>query len=251
VHAALDRSLLAAARDALERSADAHRRIVQDVSHDLRSPLNSILFLADALRSQRSGTLTDVQSHQVSVLYTAAVTLVRMTNDLIDFSRIGVGRERIVVTESSFSLETVIQEVRSLVAPLASHRGVDVVTRLEAEGLRQGDQRLLARVLLNLASNAIEATDRGGAVTMEFGDTPDGGLRLEVSDDRPGTDVELLRSLLHGTEGEWPGETRGWTRGLGLAISARFVQAAGGRIDVFSRAGRATVFRVELPFRHL
>ena len=248
LHAALDRTLLNTALTSLNRTSDAHRRMVQDVSHDLRSPLNSILFLADALRSERSGPLTDAQSHQMNVLYTAAVTLVRMANDLIDFSRLGVGRERITVSASSFSLETVVADVTNLVGPLSTHRRVALETTFGAEGLRHGDQRLLSRVLLNLVSNALEAVDSGGTVTLEFSDTDDGDLRIEVGDDRYGTDVEALRRLLSITDDRWPGETRGWTRGLGLTISARFVEAAGGRIDVLSRNGGGTVFRVELPF---
>ena len=249
MHAALDRAMLSAALATLDRATDAHRRMVQDVSHDIRSPLNSILFLADALRTERSGSLTPVQSHQMDVLYTAAVTLVRMTNDLIDFSRLGVGRERIVVSRTSFSLETVVTDVRSLVGPLATHRGVELRTVFSAEGLRHGDQRLLSRVLLNLVSNAIEAVDSGGEVLLEFSDTDAGELRIEVSNDRDGTDIDALRQLLSITEDRWPGETRGWTRGLGLTISSRLVDAAGGRIDVMSReGGGGTVFRVELPF---
>ncbi len=248
LHAALDRTLLSAAVATLDRNTDAHRRMVQDVSHDLRSPLNSILFLADALRSERSGALTQAQGHQMSVLYTAAVTLVRMANDLIDFSRLGVGQERIVVSTASFSLETVIEDVRGLVGPLATHRAVELRTLFSAEGLRHGDQRLLSRVLLNLVSNALEAVDSGGVVTLEFSDSGSGDLCIEVSDDRVGTDVEALRQLMSITEDRWPGETRGWTRGLGLTISARLVEAAGGRIDVLSRSGTGTVFVVELPF---
>ncbi len=248
LNAALDRTLLDTALASLHRTSDAHRRMVQDVSHDLRSPLNSILFLADALRSERSGSLTTAQSHQMSVLYTAAVTLVRMANDLIDFSRLGVGRERITVSAASFSLETVVADVTNLVGPLSTHRRVELETVFAAEGLRHGDQRLLSRVLLNLVSNALEAVDSGGTVTLEFSDTDEGDLRIEVGDDRYGTDVEALRRLLSITDDRWPGETRGWTRGLGLTISARFVQAAGGRIDVLSRSGGGTVFVVELPF---
>ena len=245
---AIDRTLLDAATESLERTSRAHRRMVQDVSHDLRSPLNSVLFLADALRAERSGPLNEAQAHQLDVLYTAAETLVRMANDLIDFARLGSGQERIAVVESSFSLETVVEEVRSLVGPLSAHRGVAVISRSEAEGLRRGDQRLLSRVLLNLVSNAIEAADSGGTVTLVFSDTDTGQLCIEVGDDRAGTDVEELRALLAITDDRWPGETRGWTRGLGLTISARFVDAAGGRLDVRSREGMGTVFRVELPF---
>ncbi len=187
----------------------------------------------------------------MSVLYTAAVTLVRMANDLIDFSRLGVGQEKIAVSMASFSLETVIEDVRNLVGPLATHRRVELRTEFSAEGLRHGDQRLLSRVLLNLVANALEASDNGGTVTLEFSDAESGDLCIEVRDDRGGTDVEALRQLLSVTEDRWPGETRGWTRGLGLTISARLTEAAGGRIDVLSRSGNGTVFRVELPFRSL
>jgi len=250
-NAALDRVLLAAAVATIERSSDAHRRMMQDVSHDLRSPLNSILFLADALRSERSGPLTAAQGHQLDVLYTAAVTLVRMANDLIDFSRLGVGREHITVSAASFSLETIAAEVRSLVGPLAAHRGAELRIVFEAEGPRHGDQRLLSRVLLNLVSNALEAVDRGGIVTLSFADTVNGDLRIEVSDDGRGIDADTLRQLLAITDDRWPGETRGWTRGLGLTISARFVQAAGGKIEVVDGSGQGAALRVDLPFPRL
>jgi len=251
MNAILDRKLLAAAAATLQLSSDAHRRMIQDVSHDLRSPLNSVLFLADALRSERAGPLTAAQSHQLDVLYTAAVTLVRMANDLIDFSRLGVGREHITVSAASFSLETVAAEVESLVGPLAAHRGAELHTVFEAEGPRHGDQRLLSRVLLNLVSNALEAVDAGGRVTLSFTDTDGGDLRIEVSDDGKGGDADTLRQLLEITDDRWPGETRGWTRGLGLTISARFVQAAAGRIEVLDRPGQGAAFRVELPFPRL
>ncbi len=248
LHAILDRSLLNAADATLEKRSHAHRRMIQDVSHDLRSPLNSILFLADALRSERSGPLTPAQSQQMGVLHTAAVTLVRMANDLIDFSRLGAGREQIVVSMVSFSLETVMANVKDLVGPLAAHREAELVTVFEGEGARHGDQHLVARVLLNLVSNALEAVDKGGEVSLVFRDTDAGDLCIEVGDDRAGTDVDALRQLLSISDDRWSGETRGWTRGLGLTISARLVDAAGGRIEVQSRSGRGTVFCVQLPF---
>jgi signal transduction histidine kinase len=121
-------------------------------------------------------------------------------------------------------------------------------------------------VLLNLVSNALEAVDSGGEVSLEFSDTDGGDLCIEISDDRAGTDVDALRRLMSVTEDRWPGETRGWTRGLGLTISTRLVEAAGGRIDVMTistrlveaaggridvmsrGAGGSTIFRVDLPF---
>jgi signal transduction histidine kinase len=248
-HARLDLALAAVADDELRRARQTQKRMLEGVSHDIRSPLNSILFLADALRAEQAGELNPVQARQVGVLYTAAVTLVKMVNDLIDFSRLG--REHILVASTSFSVESVIVDLEGLLGPLMAHRQAQLRTELQAEGLRSGDPQLLSRVLLNLVSNALEAVDEGGHVTVQVSEAEGGDLRVEVSDDRAGTDLEMLRSLLSVPESESPGRTLGWTRGLGLAISAQLVQAAGGRISVDSLAGEGTVFRVDLPFPRL
>jgi signal transduction histidine kinase len=250
LHLRLDRMLAAIALDELEQAADAQHRWLEGVSHDIRSPLNSILFLADALRTELSGPLNEVQSHQLGVLYTAAVTLVKLANDLIDFARMGE-RETIRVVRTSFSVESVLVDVRGLLGPLVAHRKVQLRTDVSTEGLRSGDPQLLSRVLLNLVSNAVEAADEGGNVSLELSETEDCGLVIRVSDDRVGTDVSRLRRLLAATEGEVPGETRGWTRGLGLTISACLVRAAGGSICVDGLPGEGTVFSLELPFPRL
>ena len=251
LHAALDRALLAASLASRDRLSRSHRRVLEDVSHDLRSPLNSILFLADALRAERSGPLTDDQMRQVGVLYTAAVTLVKMVNDLIDFARLG-DREHIRVATTSFSVESVLADVLGLLGPLVSHREVKLRTEVIAEGLRSGDPQLLSRVLLNLMSNAVQAVDEEGTVLVRVDETGSGDLRTEICDDRLGTDIGHLRGLISDAEaGKLPGETRGWTHGLGLSITARLVKVAGGRIHVASRPGEGTVFTVELPFQRL
>jgi signal transduction histidine kinase len=250
-HAALDRALLDAALAAETRTAAAHRRMLEDVSHDIRSPLNSILFLADALRSERSGPLSEVQGRQVGILYTAAVTLVGLVNDLIDFARLD-SRERVRVAESSFSVESALGDVRNLLGPIVDLRGVTLQVDIETDGLRSGDPQLLSRVLLNLLSNAVQAVDEGGRVSVRVDETPRGDLGVEISDDRVDTDEGHLRSLIDSAvAGRLPGETRGWTHGLGLSICARLVQAAEGRLQVGSQPGEGTVFRLELPFRRL
>jgi len=248
IHRALDRELLQASTSFQEQVDRVHRRALEDVSHDLRSPLNSILFLADALRTEHSGPLTSVQARQVGVLYSATVTMVRLVNDLIDFARLGT-REHIAVASTSFSIDSVLADVQQLVSPLTTQRSVNLVVSLETEGTRLGDPHLLSRILLNLVSNAVEAVDEGGRVGVEVREKTGGDLRIEIADDRFGTDIEHLRVLLSDAEtGRRPGETRGWTRGLGLSICARLVKAAGGHMSVRGRADSGAVFRVDLPY---
>jgi signal transduction histidine kinase len=250
-HADLDAAALEAVSQVLERNAFRQRRFLQDISHDLRSPLNSILFLADALKTEHSGPLNPVQARQVEVLFMAAVTLVKMVNDVIDFARLGSSTP-MVSAKLPFSLETVVSDVQSLVGPLVAHNGVELGIELKARGLRTGDSQVLNRVLLNLISNAIHALHDGGTVRVLVTDQENGNLQIVVSDDGQNAPIERIRTVLDADDPyRLAGETRGWTHGLGLSISARLVRAAGGSIAVEMAPEGGAVFTVLLPFPSL
>jgi signal transduction histidine kinase len=250
-HADLDAAALEAVSQVLERDAFRQRRFLQDISHDLRSPLNSILFLADALKTEHSGPLNPVQARQVDVLFMAAVTLVKMVNDVIDFARLGSSTP-MSSAKLPFSLETVVSDVQSLVGPLVAHNGVELGIELRARGLRTGDSQVLNRVLLNLISNATHALHDGGTVRVLVTDQEDGNLQIVVSDDGQDVPIEKIRTVLDADDPyRLAGETRGWTHGLGLSISARLVRAAGGSIAVETAPEGGAVFTVLLPFPSL
>lgn len=248
LHRRLDREARDLALDALGRSVGESRVLLRDVSHDIRSPLNSVLFLADTLLSEHSGTLNEVQRRQVGVLYTAAVTLVGLVNDLIDASRIGEGHE-IAITHSSFTVDGVLSDLKSLLGPLATHRGCKLRFQVETVGPRSGDRQLLSRVLINLVTNAVHAAGDRGTVEIRVAEPREGRLRVVVHDDGAGDDPERLRRLVSEEVDPYrAGRTTGWTHGLGLAISSRLVRGAGGTMEVDSARGEGTTFTVELPF---
>lgn len=249
LHRRLDRESARLAEEMLERAVDESRELLEHVSHDIRSPLNSVLFLADTLLSEHSGTLNEVQRRQVGVLYTATVTLVNLVNDLIDASRLE-RRGEIQVRHLSFSVEAVLNEVKSLLGPLAAHRGAELRFHLETVGPRTGDRQVLSRLLINLITNAVQATGEEGRVDVTVSEPREAWLRLEVRDDGTGSDVaELERTIERGSRSPYPLENRkGWTHGLGLMITSRLVDAAGGRIDVESELDEGTRFTVQLPF---
>jgi signal transduction histidine kinase len=247
-HACLDAASVAWAEDALERRSTRQRHLLRDVSHDIRSPLNSILFLADALRSGHSGELNGVQKRQVDVLFMAAVTLVKLVNDLIDYAHLDDTAE-ITVADTAFSAGSVVDEVRGLLGPLLEYHEVELMVDQRCDAPRKGDARLLNRILLNLVSNAIQAMPEGGHVHIELDADDDGGLEVRVEDDGPGVDLAEIRdSLAAAVRGASLAETDGWTHGLGLSISARLAHAAGGRLAVEPNEPRGTRFRVTLPF---
>ena len=247
LHAQLDRdfALLAAAQ--LDRRTSDSRALLRDVSHDLRSPLNSILFLADALATEHSGALNEVQRRQVGVLYSAAVSLVGLVNDLIDVTRLGDAATIEVVAEP-FSVEAVLQQVDQLVGPLAAHAEVELAFRLETLGPRRGDRRVLTRILINLVSNAVQALDAGQRVEVRAFDRSS-ALAVTVVDTGGQADIEQLRArLAHAPLPTSADRGRGWTHGLGLAICGRLVEAAGGTLGVDRPSDGGCRFTLELPF---
>jgi signal transduction histidine kinase len=246
LHRRLDAEVRTLVTDSISLLRIEHRRLLEGVSHDIRSPLNSILFLADALLNQHGGALSPSQRRQIGVIYGAAVALVRLVNDLIDFTRLaeGVG---IGLTEVDFTIDSVLDDVKRLIAPLVEHHQVRLRVRHDMRAPRTGDPQLLSRLLINLLSNAIDAASEGGSVDAAFSDEGEAGLRLEVANDGEIPDLDELRESIDGPADRTL-RGRGWTHGLGLTISAALVRTARGSMVVETPGGGRTRFTVILPF---
>lgn len=238
--------------ESVDREVQAYHGFLRDVSHDIRSPLNSILFLADGLYSGRSGSLTDAQRRQLGVVYSAAASLLRLVNDLLDFARIAQG-ETGSVNEVRFSVEGVLQDVQRLVNPIAEHRNCSLRTEIEASEARRGDPQMVSRILINLVSNGIDAAGDGGRVVIRVeGDEETMGLT--VLDDGDEVELDRLRDALRTEviEEERLGRLlSGRTHGLGLLICGRMIQAAGGTVEVGRTEEDWTRFSITLPFGKL
>lgn len=260
----LSRLALQLSRLSADKEARAYRQFLRDVSHDIRSPLHSIIFLTEALHSSRQGERPEAEQRQLSTIYAAGTSLLNLVNDLLDYARIQQGE----VEESSefaFSATSVLSDVRQLLGPLLEHRGTELAVECD-EGQRfVGDPHLLNRVLTNLLSNAVEASGRGGQVGVRIARS-DGGLLGEVYDDGEDADIDKLRSLLEMQTEDAPmtrvrRELDGSCHGLGLMICSRLVNRVDGWIDVASAdgpgnpdgddgpgGGRGTRFTFWLPF---
>lgn len=236
-------------RAGLSARLSARRQLLRDVTHDLRVPLNSIVFLTDSLFDERHGELTETQRRKLGGVYSASATLLNFVNDLLDLSR--STEEDFECSFVPFSIQGVVEDAHHLVRPVADYHGAELEVDLRTDDSWNGDPRLVRRILLNLVTNGLEAAGDGGrvTVTVEDGAGADPDTRcIVVSDTGPGIDVERARKLLD------PGETEGWkelldgTDGLGLLIIGRLARAAGGSVDVEGNDSGGTQFTVELPF---
>jgi signal transduction histidine kinase len=137
---------------------DAFELLVE-VAHDLRSPLTSILFLSEALRAGHSGQVNETQRSQLGLIYSAALGLASVSQDIVDLAR--DGRGLIEGEREPYSLAEVFQGVEDLLRPMAEEKHIELRVTVEEFERSHGYPIALGRVLLNLASNALKFTDQG------------------------------------------------------------------------------------------
>jgi signal transduction histidine kinase/CheY-like chemotaxis protein len=231
----------------LRRKSDARAEFLAAMSHEIRTPMTGVLGMADLLAMQ---DLTAEQRRHVDAMRASGRHLVNVINDILDFSRIETGK--LALEAIDFRVSEMIEQVRSLIHPIALEKGLAFEVRLApgAPAVARGDPTRLRQILLNLAGNAVKFTAQG-QVTLEVNGEPDGAgrvrLRFEVRDTGIGIPREKLELLFtpftqadRSTAREYGGS------GLGLAISQRLAEAMGGRIVVTSTPGKGSVFSLEL-----
>lgn len=220
---------------------------VAGVAHDLRSPLTSILFLAETLLAERSGPVNETQKRQLGIIYSAALGLVSVASDIIELVRGGEG-----LTERQptlFSVTEMLESVHDIVRPMAEEKGLRVQLFPPSVDLRLGYPLALSRVLLNLTTNGLKFTDHG---FVEIAVRSMGETRVEFSvrDTGKGFSPDALDRLYEPFRRSSDGRKYGFSgAGLGLAISRKLVAAMGSTLEVETRAtwGTRFFFELELP----
>ncbi|HYT83138.1 MAG TPA: HAMP domain-containing sensor histidine kinase [Gemmatimonadales bacterium] len=220
--------------------------LVVEMAHDLRSPLTSILFLAEALQRGQSGPVNDAQRRALGLMYSAALSLCGAASDVLELAR---GGNRLVDQQpQAFSLSEILVSVRDMVLPLAEEKELDVRLVHPVPERRIGHPRALSRVLLNLATNAVKFTNAGFVELAARPLTPT-RLELAVRDTGSGLDTNALRTLYQPFR-KASGDPRNYfsSSGLGLAICRKLVRAMGTELQVETGPrGTRFFFSLDLP----
>jgi len=220
--------------------------LVVEVAHDLRSPLTSILFLAETLQRGRSGEVTPLQERQLGLIYSAAFGLSSVASDVIELAR---GGDRLVDLDPlPFSVADIFESVRDIVLPIAEEKGLEVRITVPERTSRIGHPVGLSRVLLNLTTNALKFTDQG-YVEMHAAEGDDGVLQFTVRDTGRGIPPSSMAMLFEPFRRRQKDRDYAFSgSGLGLSISRKLVEAMGGELQVETgQTGTRFFFGLALP----
>ncbi|HLE13567.1 MAG TPA: ATP-binding protein [Anaerolineales bacterium] len=223
----------------LERLKD---QFILEVSHELRTPVTNMGLFAELLERGKP----EKKSEYLAVLRTEIHQLMKMIEDILDLSRLEVGKYK----KSSFGpidLNLLADQVVAAHAPMAQRGGLALVCQLQQNlPLIDGEQTQLARVLTNLLSNSIRYTHYG-TIWVRTG-REDNEVYVEIEDTGTGIDAEDLPHLFERFyRGRKVSQSKILGSGLGLAIVKEIVELHDGRIEWESEVGKGSTFRVYLP----
>ena len=230
----------------LQQANELKTRFLSNMSHEFRTPLNSMLSLSRMLLSRLDGDLTIEQEKQVTFIQKAADGLSELVNDLLDLAKVEAGK--IEVRPSAFEVSDLFGTLRGMLRPLLV-QGSSVALSFEApEQLPSiyNDEGKVAQILRNFISNALKFTERGEVRVMakQTGHT----VTFSVSDTGIGiTSADQERIFEDFVQINSPLQKQVKGTGLGLPLARKLAELLGGKLSVRSQPGQGSVFSVALP----
>jgi cell cycle sensor histidine kinase DivJ len=240
---------LRAARDAAERASIAKTHFLAHMSHELRTPLNAIIGFAEILDSEVTGVLPPERRREYArLIHSSGQHLLEVVNGILDMSKIECGLFEVAF--EPLDVGPLVDLCREMVLGQARERGVTVSRDLPADLPElHADRRALKQILINLLSNGVKFTNRGGAVRIAV-EADDRAMRFIVRDNGIGIAPDDLPRLgTPFTQADAGYERRYEGTGLGLSVVKGLANLHGGDMRIDSILGGGTTVTVALPLR--
>ena len=231
---------LSRAKIAFEQAAQRREEMVQDVAHDLRTPLTSIKGASQNLLDDMAGPLSEPAREYVEIVRDQAEHLIGIVNWLVDAIRVSV--DPVELKTVPVDIDQLAKRVVRGLRPIADEQGIALTVEAEPSGALVDPSKLLL-VLENLVGNALKFTESGGKVSVSVRPVEE-TVEIGVTDTGIGLSPDELEHVFDRYYRS--SHPRGGT-GLGLSISRELVRLHGGDIDVTSEKGQGSTFVVTLP----
>lgn len=238
---------LDAQAEQLREATELKSRFLAYMSHEFRTPINSIRSIARLLADRVDGPLTDEQDKQVGFIQQTATEFAEMVDDLLDLAKVEAGR--VEISPAWFEMVDLFSALRGMFKPVLTNPELTLVFE-EPSGVPQlyTDDRKLSQILRNFISNALKFTPKG---EVRVSATCEGDLvTFSVADTGIGIAPEYHDAIFQDfSQVQSPLQKRLRGTGLGLALSKRLAEVLGGRIGLRSEVGQGSVFWLEIPVR--
>ena len=229
------------ARQAANEAATARKQLLDMVSHDLRSPLNTIMLGLDVLRHEHGDDLAHLRA-----IEHAAQRMQRLVDDLLDTARAQASGLQLELSPTD-SHELLQLTIESFAEP-AERAGITLRIDDPTHARIVADRDRVLQILANLVGNALKVTPRGGEIVLAASVTADDRIRFSVHDSGPGIAEQEVPILFDAyRQGEAPQGQHTGSLGLGLYISKTLTEAHGGDIGVDTKVDKGSTFWFELP----
>jgi signal transduction histidine kinase/CheY-like chemotaxis protein len=232
--------------DHLRRADDVKSRFISNMSHEFRTPVNSIQALTRMLLERVDGDLSVEQERQILFIREAADALSDLVNDLLDLAKVAAGKT--VVRPTEFEVANLFGALRGMLRPLLVNESVNLVFE-EATSVPPlyTDEGKISQILRNFISNALKFTERG-EVHVSATPRPEGMIAFSVRDTGIGIEPEDQERIFHEfTQVDNPVQRRVRGTGLGLPLCRRLAELLGGHISVESTSGVGSTFTALIP----
>lgn len=220
-------------------------QFIANVSHDLRTPLNSIIGFSEILGNRIFGELTQKQAEYIDDIRIAGIRLLGMINEILDISKLESNTVKLNI--SSVDINILIEEVCNILKPLYQKKGVKVVKYVDENLSLSGDYIKLQQVIFNLLGNAIKFSPQNSEIHIKAG-KKDNSVYISIKDEGIGIDKKYHKKIFNKffqiADSLSKTET---STGLGLTIAKEFVKLHNGKIDIISEPANGTTFIITLP----
>jgi len=232
----------------LARAARMKDEFLATMSHEFRTPLHTILGMAEALAEEVFGPLTPKQREALTSIDESGRHLLAIIRDILDLAKIGAGKLELLITP--VNIENVCQASLRFIKQEAGKKQLKVSLSFNAAITTiDADERRLKQILVNLLSNAVKFTTEHGEIGLDVSSDSD-ALFLTVWDTGigiPPEDIPRLFQPFVQLDGTFTRRHPG--TGLGLSLVSRMVEMHGGHISVTSTVGQGSRFMISLPIR--